>query len=148
MLRSRTRGLLLATAVTVTVAVAAIAWPGASSPSSAGFTPPPHKVYDGAGTKRIGIIADSVGTTIAFNNAWAPLGKFDYAYDAAGCRRVYAPSCKHPPPLTAVATMQKYRGQWGSLLVMLAGYNDSSRDVPRGGRRRDGRGSPSRHSSA
>ena len=119
-------GVLLAAVIGVAAAVAGVGWSGEAIPAAAGFVPPPHKNHDGSGKTRIGIIGDSVGTTIAFNNAWAPLDKYDYSFDAAGCRRVYATSCKHPPPLTAVATMQKYRGQWGSLLVMLTGYNDMS----------------------
>src|SRR5262245_14392246 len=125
----RTLGLLMAGAAVVVPSVSSAALSGIGS-HPGGFTPPPHIDHDGPGTTRVGIIADSVGTTIAFNNTWAPLDKFDYAYDAAGCRRTYAPSCKHPPPLTAVATMQKYSGQWGSLLVMLTGYNDVSYSFP------------------
>ena len=120
---------LLAVALSLVASVVGTALPRSGLQVDA-FTPPPHVDHNGSGTRRIGIIADSIGKTIAFNNTWQPLQKFDYAYDAAGCRRTFAPSCKHPPPLTAVATMQRYRGQWGSLLVMLTGYNDMSYSFP------------------
>jgi peptidoglycan hydrolase-like protein with peptidoglycan-binding domain len=128
-MRRRTLSLLLAVAAGVAPTMTSASFAGSSSQPEA-FNPPPHTDYNGPSSTRIGVIADSIGTTIAFNNAWPPLRKFDYAYDAAGCRRTYAPSCKNPPPLTAVATMQRYQGQWGSLLVMLTGYNDMSYSFP------------------
>jgi hypothetical protein len=51
---------------------------------------------------------------------------YSLTYDAASCRRVLAPSCRGHGviPLSVVPTMQQYAGRLGSVVVVMAGYDD------------------------
>ena len=51
---------------------------------------------------------------------------YSLTYDAASCRRVLAPSCRGHGviPLSVVPTMQQYNGRLGSVVVVMAGYDD------------------------
>jgi hypothetical protein len=51
---------------------------------------------------------------------------YSLTYDAASCRRVLAPSCPGHGviPLSVVPTMQQYNGRLGSVVVVMAGYDD------------------------
>ena len=84
--------------------------------------------YNGAGSApRIGIIGDSTIAALRWTNTWGPLRRFNYTYDAESCRRTATPSCRGREgyqPDTVIGAMRRLSGQWGSLLVIMGGYDD------------------------
>lgn len=76
------------------------------------------------------VVGDSVLAGIGvYSSALASLqARHPVVFDAAVCRRLVAPSCAHQgsTPLTALGVLQANAGQFGSTLVVGAGYNDTS----------------------
>jgi hypothetical protein len=86
-------------------------------------------VYDGAGpdATRIGLIGDSTMAALRWANAYAPLERWNFTYDAESCRRTITPSCHGSDgyaPATAIDTMRRLKGHLGTVLVMMMGAND------------------------
>ncbi len=87
------------------------------------------RVFSGApaGAPTIGVIGDSSAAGIRWSNAYGPLGSVNYSFNAESCRRTIALSCSgregYAPP-NALSTLRSRPGQWGSVLVMVTGYND------------------------
>jgi hypothetical protein len=86
-------------------------------------------VYDGAGPEvpRIGLIGDSTMAALRWANAYGPLERWNFTYDAESCRRTITPSCHGPDgyaPATAIDTMHRLSGRLGTVLVMMMGAND------------------------
>jgi hypothetical protein len=86
-------------------------------------------VYDGAGpdAARIGLIGDSTMAALRWANAYAPLERWNFTYDAEACRRTITPSCHGSDgyaPATAIDTMRRLSGRLGTVLVMMMGAND------------------------
>jgi peptidoglycan hydrolase-like protein with peptidoglycan-binding domain len=112
--------------VAIAVAVASVlaAVPGAATASTASTVG-----YDGAGpgAARIGLIGDSTLSSLRLTNAFAPLRRWNYTFDAESCRRTITASCRiaggHAPE-NALAVMRRLSGQLGRVLVMMEGYND------------------------
>jgi peptidoglycan hydrolase-like protein with peptidoglycan-binding domain len=118
--RSRTLAAFVATAVLATSAIAALPAGRADA-----FT---TVVYNGAGTApRIGIIGDSTIAALRWTNTFEPLRQFNFVYDAESCRRTATPSCRGREgyqPENVLTTMRRLSGRWGSLLVIMGGYDD------------------------
>jgi peptidoglycan hydrolase-like protein with peptidoglycan-binding domain len=111
---------MVATAVLATSAIAALPAGRADA-----FT---TVVYNGAGTApRIGIIGDSTIAALRWTNTFEPLRQFNFVYDAESCRRTATPSCRGREgyqPDNVLSTMRRLSGRWGSLLVIMGGYDD------------------------
>jgi hypothetical protein len=109
------RVLVLMALVTV-VAVGA----GPASPAAAYTT----VFYNGAGSApHIGLIGDSTLAAVRLVRAYEPLRRYNFTFDAEECRRTTTTSCGNGPE-NALTTLRRLRGQWGSVLVMMTGYND------------------------
>jgi hypothetical protein len=85
--------------------------------------------YDGAGPSvpRIGIVGDSTLSSIRWANAYAPLRRWNYTYDAESCRRTITTSCAGPDgyaPDNVLAAMRRLSGRLGRVLVVMNGAND------------------------
>ena len=81
--------------------------------------------YNGAGSApHIGLIGDSTLTAVRLVAADEPLRRYNFTLDAEECRRTTATSCGSRPE-DALTTLRRLRGRWGSVLVMMTGYNDS-----------------------
>jgi hypothetical protein len=106
--------------------------PAASPPPAATPTIQPGTltvVYDGAGpgAARIGLIGDSTMAALRWANAYAPLERWNFTYDAESCRRTITPSCHGSDgyaPATGIDTMRRLSGRLGTVLVMMEGAND------------------------
>jgi hypothetical protein len=85
--------------------------------------------YDGAGpaAPRVGLIGDSTLAAIRWTNAYPPLRRWNYTYDAESCRRTITASCAGPDgyaPDNGIAAMRRLAGRLGSVLVVMLGAND------------------------
>jgi peptidoglycan hydrolase-like protein with peptidoglycan-binding domain len=116
----RITAVLLATILLATVVTAAV--PGGRADA---YT---TVVYNGAGSApRIGIIGDSTIAALRWTNTFAPLRRFNFVYDAESCRRTAIASCRGREgyqPENVITTMRRLSGQWGSVLVIMGGYDD------------------------
>jgi peptidoglycan hydrolase-like protein with peptidoglycan-binding domain len=111
---------LLCTAIVASTAVLA-----APAPTEAATT----RIYTGApGAPTIGIIGDSSIAAIRWSDSWSSLSSVNYAFNAESCRRTTGVSCSgregYAPP-NALDTLRAEPGRWGSVLVMVTGYNDA-----------------------
>ncbi|HEY1281355.1 MAG TPA: peptidoglycan-binding protein [Acidimicrobiales bacterium] len=82
-----------------------------------------------AGAPQIGLIGDSTLAGVRWYGQYGKLQTYSYVFDAESCRRTLEPSCwsrEGYRPDTALQTMQRLSGKWGDVLVMMAGYDDSS----------------------
>jgi hypothetical protein len=85
--------------------------------------------YDGAGpaVARIGLIGDSTMASIRWTNAYAPLQRWNFTYDAESCRRTITASCAGPDgyaPENGITVMHRLSGRLGAVLVVMLGAND------------------------
>ncbi len=98
----------------------------AAAPASAAAT----RVFTGApaGAPTIGLIGDSTLAGIRWTNSYGPLASVNYSFNAESCRRTIDLSCSgregYAPP-NALSILQSRSGQWGTVLVMVTGYNDA-----------------------
>ncbi|MGH9269701.1 MAG: hypothetical protein ACRDZ2_00325, partial [Ilumatobacteraceae bacterium] len=114
---------LVALVVALVVAGGAVAVP---SQQAAAYT---TVFYTGAGPSvpHIGLIGDSSLAGVRWSNAYDPLKVFNFTFDAESCRRTTTASCRGREsyaPENAITTLRRLSGQWGSVLVMVTGYND------------------------
>lgn len=77
----------------------------------------------------IGLIGDSTLSGVRWADRYGDLERFNFLFDAESCRRTLESSCwsreQYRPP-NALAALQGHAGEWGEVLVMMTGYNDSS----------------------
>jgi hypothetical protein len=60
---------------------------------------------------------------------YGDLRRFNFVFDAESCRRTLETSCwsrEQYRPRTALTALQDHAGEWGDVLVMMSGYNDSA----------------------
>lgn len=86
-------------------------------------------VYSGAGpgVPRISVIGDSTAAAIRWSNSYDPLSRFNFTFDAEGCRRTIGTSCSGTgsvAPENVITTMRRLHGLLGEALVVMTGYND------------------------
>jgi hypothetical protein len=76
----------------------------------------------------IGLIGDSTLSGVRWADRYGELERFNFLFDAESCRRTLEQSCwsreQYRPP-NALAALQGHAGEWGEVLVMMTGYNDS-----------------------
>ncbi len=108
--------------VLVLLALVTVATAGAGPGSAAAVDT--TVFYNGAGSApRIGLIGDSTLTAVRLVGAYDPLRRYNFTFDAEECRRTTATSCGTLSG-DALTTLRRLRGRWGSVLVMMTGYND------------------------
>lgn len=77
----------------------------------------------------IGLIGDSTLSGVRWADRYGDLQRFNFLFDAESCRRTVERSCwsreQYRPP-TAFEVLRDHQGEWGRVLVMMTGYNDSS----------------------
>lgn len=122
MLQTRHR-LLPALGIFLTSMVAAIA---VAAPARADNT----VVYDaaGPGATSIGLIGDSTLSGVRWYAEYGELQRYNFIFDAESCRRTIERSCWSREQFrseNALTTLQRLSGQWGQVLVIMSGYNDS-----------------------
>ncbi len=109
-------------AAVFTVAMAAAADPASADPNTT-------VVYDDAGSApQIGLIGDSTLSGVRWQDDYGDLREYNFVFDSASCRRLVERSCwsrEDYRPETALQRMQQLSGQWGDVLVVMSGYNDS-----------------------
>jgi hypothetical protein len=77
----------------------------------------------------IGLIGDSTLSGVRWFEAYGALDRFSYVFDAESCRRTIERSCwsrEQRRSDNAMTVLREYSGQWGEVLVMMTGYNDSA----------------------
>ena len=109
---------------------AATAFLALTGPVSAHTTSPTSvRWVAGAGAPTIGLIGDSTLSGVRWADRYGDLERFNFLFDAESCRRTIEESCwsreQYRPP-TAVEALQAHEGQWGEVLVVMTGYNDSN----------------------
>src|SRR4051794_1559920 len=98
---------------------------GAVRPASAATPAPP--------VQKVALLGDSTLLGLTYNpsagrnsDARSVIGAhYDMFWGVASCQRLVAPSCGHPPPITALQQMQGNAGQLGQVLVIMGGYDDA-----------------------
>lgn len=119
-LGDRIAGGIAATTVLLAAGLAG-PWPSASADDTI--------VYDGAGPTeaRLGILGDGTLAGIRWQDAYAPLNRYNYTFDGESCRRTIATSCLGRDgyaPENLLTTMERLSGQLGDVLVVVNGSND------------------------
>ncbi|MFP5487415.1 MAG: hypothetical protein ACLGHQ_03815, partial [Acidimicrobiia bacterium] len=75
------------------------------------------------------MIGDSTLSGVRWADRYGDLERFNFLFDAESCRRTIEESCwsreQYRPP-TALEALQAHEGEWGEVLVVMTGYNDSS----------------------
>ena len=120
--RSRRRRLAAAAVTLAALAIVTQAGPAHAHPSTTVVNAVP-------GAPQIGLIGDSTLAGVRWYGQYGQLQTYSYVFDAESCRRTLEPSCwsrEGYRPDTALQTMQRLSGRWGDVLVMMAGYDDSS----------------------
>lgn len=84
--------------------------------------------YGGApGAPLIGVIGDSTVAAVRWYGTWGNLRSVNYTFDAESCRRTATYSCRGREgyvPDNALSAIRRLRGELGSVLVMVTGYDD------------------------
>lgn len=83
----------------------------------------------GATAPSIGLIGDSTLSGVRWADEYGDLRRFNYVFDAESCRRTVETSCwsrEQYRPRNAITALQDHAGEWGDVLVMMTGYNDSA----------------------
>jgi peptidoglycan hydrolase-like protein with peptidoglycan-binding domain len=86
-----------------------------------------HVAGDGAAD--VGLIGDSTLSGVRWFGDYGDLERFNLVLDAESCRRTIERSCwsrEQYRPRNALTALQEEEGEWGEVLVMMSGYNDSS----------------------
>lgn len=109
------------------VALIVLAAPG----SVAAHTTSPATVRweAGDGAPSIGLIGDSTLSGVRWADEYGDLERFNFLFDAESCRRTIETSCwsrEQYRPRNAITALEAHSGEWGDVLVMMTGYNDSS----------------------
>lgn len=79
--------------------------------------------------RSIGLIGDSTLAGVRWFEAYGPLERFNFVFDAESCRRTIEQSCwsrESYRATNAMDALQEHAGDWGDVLVMMTGYNDPS----------------------
>lgn len=83
----------------------------------------------GADADDVGLIGDSTLAGVRWADEYGALERFNFVFDAESCRRTLERSCwsrEQYRPRTALAALEDHAGEWGDVLVMMTGYNDSA----------------------
>ncbi len=119
------RGALLVVLVTLAVTVAGGATVSADTP--------PVRHEAGPEAASIGLLGDSTLAGVRWAGDYGPLRRFNFVFDAESCRRTLETSCwsrEDYRPRNAVTALQEQSGEWGEVLVVMSGYNDSIGSFP------------------
>ena len=119
--------------VVVTAALSALTFGLSSSVSahntgSTGPTATVRHVADDA-APAIGLIGDSTLSGVRWFEQYGELQRFNFVFDAESCRRTIERSCwsrEQYRPRNALTALQDEAGDWGEVLVVMTGYNDSA----------------------
>jgi hypothetical protein len=79
--------------------------------------------------RSVGLIGDSTLAGVRWFEAYGPLERFNFVFDAESCRRTIEQSCwsrESYRASNAMDALQEHAGDWGDVLVMMTGYNDPS----------------------
>jgi len=77
----------------------------------------------------IGLIGDSTLSGVRWFEDYGDLERFNFVFDAESCRRTIERSCwsrEQYRPRNALTALQEEAGDWGEVLVVMTGYNDSA----------------------
>lgn len=77
----------------------------------------------------IGLIGDSTLSGVRWFEHYGELERFNFVFDAESCRRTVERSCwsrEQYRPRNALTALQDEAGDWGEVLVVMTGYNDSA----------------------
>ena len=83
----------------------------------------------GADAPTIGLIGDSTLSGVRWVDEYGALERFNFVFDAESCRRTIETSCwsrEQYRARNAITALQDHAGEWGEVLVMMTGYNDSA----------------------
>ncbi len=83
----------------------------------------------GDGAPHIGLIGDSTLSGVRWFEAYGELERFNFIFDAESCRRTFERSCwsrEQYRPRNALTALEDEAGEWGEVLVVMTGYNDSA----------------------
>ncbi|MDP2292545.1 MAG: peptidoglycan-binding protein [Actinomycetota bacterium] len=83
----------------------------------------------GAAAPHIGLIGDSTLSGVRWYDEYGELERFNFVFDAESCRRTSERSCwsrEQYRPRNALTALQEEAGEWGEVLVVMSGYNDSA----------------------
>lgn len=88
-------------------------------------------VSDDAGPEApwIGLIGDSTLSGVRWYDDYGALEEFNFVFDAESCRRTIETSCwsrEQYRAENAIGALRRLSGEWGDVLVMMSGYNDSN----------------------
>lgn len=86
-----------------------------------------HEAGDGA--PDVGLIGDSTLSGVRWFGDYGELERFNFVFDAESCRRTVERSCwsrEQYRPRNALTALYDEAGDWGDVLVMMSGYNDSA----------------------
>ena len=110
--------------------VGAVLLLGASGAASAHTTSVATVRWDAGDTApSIGLIGDSTLSGVRWVGEYGDLRRFNFVFDAESCRRTVETSCwsrEQYRPRNAITALQDHAGEWGDVLVMMTGYNDSA----------------------
>jgi hypothetical protein len=87
--------------------------------------------YDEAGdaAAEIGLVGDSALAGVRWYDTYGDLRRFNFVFDAESCRRTIETSCWSREDYraeNAISAIERLSGEWGEVLVVMMGYNDSS----------------------
>ena len=104
---------------------------GVSAPVEAGSSDTTAVVRHVAGelAPHIGLIGDSTLSGVRWFDQYGDLERFNFVFDAESCRRTVERSCwsrEQYRPRNALTALQDEAGEWGGVLVVMTGYNDSA----------------------
>lgn len=103
---------------------------GASGVASAATAPTATvRWVAGDSAPSIGLIGDSTLSGVRWADEYGDLRRFNFVFDAESCRRTLETSCwsrEQYRPRNAVTALRDHAGEWGEVLVMMTGYNDSA----------------------
>jgi hypothetical protein len=103
---------------------------GAAANGSGDSTPTATVRWDaGDDAPSIGLIGDSTLSGVRWADDYGELRRFNFVFDAESCRRTIETSCwsrEQYRPRNAITALQDHAGQWGDVLVVMTGYNDSA----------------------
>jgi len=83
----------------------------------------------GPSAPTIGLIGDSTLSGVRWTSEYGELERFNFLLDAESCRRTIETSCwsrEQYRPDNAITVLEDHAGEWGDVLVVMTGYNDSS----------------------
>lgn len=104
---------------------------GPAPPTDAGTSDTTATVRHVAGESaaHIGLIGDSTLSGVRWFDDYGALEQYNFVFDAESCRRTIERSCwsrEQYRARNALTALQDETGQWGEVLVVMTGYNDSA----------------------